>query len=798
MYLKSLNLSPWRLDLDGPFPAEDCCHFGKGYFPCFFHRKTQVNVDKVHESAPNVDRPINTTTSAESLCSRCSKINISALLSAAETEDGKPLRKVVIGPPGEIDQSRARCRFCRLVWKHYTLNRPSNDHDIVIYIKSTNLPSGVRQGSSAASCNGKRLKIYYEKSRVAFSKCCFLELQVLPDLALTTSSFNLEQSQAGSLARRTSFSGRLLDSNQIDFNLPKFWLSQCSVEHESRCDHTQVFKHLKNSESIFVIDVDRNCIVKGSVYSPYAALSYVWGNRKNLTHTKANSKLLQQRNALSRLPIPATIEDAIFVTKGMGLRYLWVDSLCIIQNSTHKYSQIKQMASIYANATFTIVDGIGRTCEAGLPGVRRNTRIPRQEKICIQGTHFVTVIESSDPVAKFGRLRQSAWWSRGWTLQEFLFSSRLLIFTEDQLHWHCDNADWLEETVLENTERARTQDMRHLARQSRADFNGPSLRSLFRLRSNDIRTMESRCYPQLVQEYKRRLLSFDTDVLHAITGLLDAKEKRCSYRFHWGLPEQLFSESLSWIDEGAQRTLVEGRMSHSQPSCPVEPIPSWSWAAWKGKPNDFGWLCTQKQRIQSEVEFYRWDGSESWKVVDERRIGLVDQRSMREAEWKGKMTDASPLEHQQLSNCTGILKFWASRAKVVIRRTTDPKTSERKYEILPPFKYSRDFKGVIEIHLGNTEHMPLAENESVPIYDDLNGDDEIFEAYLIVYGRLFESADRDIETDPHGLDWIRTNFLVALVVEYRDDVAYRLGVAVVSEADWVEIMKNEWRLITLG
>jgi hypothetical protein len=120
-----------------------------------------------------------------------------------------------------------------------------------------------------------------------------------------------------------------------------------------------------------------------------------------------------------------------------------------------------------------------------------------------------------------------------------------------------------------------------------------------------------------------------------------------------------------------------------------------------------------------------------------------------------------------------------------------------QYEVLPSFKHSRNFKGLVNIYLGNTDHIQLM-REAVQIYEDLNEDDEIFEVYLIVYGRLFVSPTQELEHQQQVFYWRPTSSLVCMVVEHRDGVAYRLGVAVVSEADWIEVMDNKWSLVTLG
>lgn len=74
--------------------------------------------------------------------------------------------------------------------------------------------------------------------------------------------------------------------------------------------------------------------------------------------------------------MPLTVNDAIQATREMGIRYLWVDALCIVQDDEggEKLPHIKQMNRIYETAELVIVAMSGRDANAGLPGVRPWTR----------------------------------------------------------------------------------------------------------------------------------------------------------------------------------------------------------------------------------------------------------------------------------------------------------------------------------------------------------------------------------------------------------------------------------------
>jgi Heterokaryon incompatibility protein (HET) len=116
-----------------------------------------------------------------------------------------------------------------------------------------------------------------------------------------------------------------------------------------------------------LIDVDRGKIIAGSTdRTRYVALSYVWGEKKMRQEMPRSLKaaVRADENGVETIELPnfppRTIQDAIKVTRRRGYHYLWVDSLCIVQDDDHeRHGQINMMDEIYSNASLTIAAASG-------------------------------------------------------------------------------------------------------------------------------------------------------------------------------------------------------------------------------------------------------------------------------------------------------------------------------------------------------------------------------------------------------------------------------------------------------
>jgi hypothetical protein len=181
----------------------------------------------------------------------------------------------------------------------------------------------------------------------------------------------------------------------------------------------------------------------------YVALSYCWepvdaGNPR-ITLLQENKEALKSRLPLDGLP--PTIQDSIDFTRRLGLQYVWIDRLCIVQNDKADWAvQADLMCNIYEGALVTLVALARESMDQGLYFPRTlqpSVRIPCATPERTIGTMNITAPEHRGALLSnrssifSSEVRQSKWATRGWTFQEGLLSRRMIYFGQRQLFWEC-------------------------------------------------------------------------------------------------------------------------------------------------------------------------------------------------------------------------------------------------------------------------------------------------------------------------------------------------------------------------
>lgn len=172
-------------------------------------------------------------------------------------------------------------------------------------------------------------------------------------------------------------------------------------------------------------------LLKPPASSWYLAMSYVWGNPRQLVLDQNTYARLKTDGGLAdnHQDISQSIKDTILLCEILQESYLRIDALCIKQDDiADRGRQIANMDLVYGNATLTIVAAAGNTgvgASASIPGMRQGTRSLVQTAETVKGINLVT---AQRPF--LASVAISEWNKRGWTLQEELLSKRLLVLKE--------------------------------------------------------------------------------------------------------------------------------------------------------------------------------------------------------------------------------------------------------------------------------------------------------------------------------------------------------------------------------
>jgi tetratricopeptide (TPR) repeat protein len=213
---------------------------------------------------------------------------------------------------------------------------------------------------------------------------------------------------------------------QVNFDLINAWLNDCDHNHGTICNQPRPAQRIKAKIPLTFIDVGQQCLVSGTSNDKYFALSYTWGQVDMCVTLKDNFEERRQPQGLSKVMFPKTIKDAIRLAFLLGVRLLWIDAVCIVQDDPdHKARDIPNMDIIYGRAFATIVALSGDNADAGLPGVNPGSRsVQRIETLPItrgssdldydpqrKDNEIVRLVRAPQPF--YLALRMSNWNTRG-------------------------------------------------------------------------------------------------------------------------------------------------------------------------------------------------------------------------------------------------------------------------------------------------------------------------------------------------------------------------------------------------
>ncbi|KAF7532591.1 hypothetical protein G7054_g7797 [Neopestalotiopsis clavispora] len=227
------------------------------------------------------------------------------------------------------------------------------------------------------------------------------------------------------------------------------WYNTCKNDHPG-CQPSTVQPPFRPTRLIQVhgrdFDIWNLVDETKSITEPYATLSHCWGNSQHETLTRENISRYKEKNSITGLP--KTFRDAIEVAKSLGIYYIWVDSLCIIQQDQQDWNeQAILMRKVYTHADCNIAASWARGSDEGCfitsdAALKHPTLVDLgfQFKSC--SVYQFSPMRSTNRVSPDlcfidNDLTRAPLNSRAWVIQERYMAPRQLSFTASQVYWEC-------------------------------------------------------------------------------------------------------------------------------------------------------------------------------------------------------------------------------------------------------------------------------------------------------------------------------------------------------------------------
>ncbi|KAK0648464.1 heterokaryon incompatibility protein-domain-containing protein [Cercophora newfieldiana] len=366
--------------------------------------------------------------------------------------------------------------------------------------------------------------------------------------------------------------------------LAKQWIQDCLSDHAD-CAYkpTRLPKRVLH---VGTEDTDPSLYISGQgEQGIYATLSHCWGGGPS---PPPKIFIATEKDATAGIPftqLPKTFQDAIVIARELGLEYLWIDSLCILQDSNEDWQETAAvMGAIYADSYVTIAAAGAKDCRDGC-FLKHDISFPQRELPAPSGTDFKgtvyvravppmsdasTMVAGEETVGDSVADGRTVLDTRAWVFQERTLSPRTLHYTAKELvfeckrHIRCECRTRRREVGTEWSNSAKTSPAA-LARQSRGEI-------LHR-------------WMGIIEEYTSRELTFDDDWLPAIAGTATAVAETMGSEYQAGLWNKDLLLQLLWYATDkypkSKKPLPTKHHDHDY-------VPSWSWAAVIGR-KSFVW-----------------------------------------------------------------------------------------------------------------------------------------------------------------------------------------------------------------
>ena len=352
-------------------------------------------------------------------------------------------------------------------------------------------------------------------------------------------------------------------SSAACWELAKAWLRECETKHKGCCSHgstrayspTRLIKiDRRGAEHQLCLSVDHPSKVE------YLTLSHRWGTRPALSLT--TSKINLWSGNIPFEDLPRTYRYAVVATNRLGFKYLWIDALCIVQDSKEDwYQEASAMSDVYTNSICNLPALHAQDNSDGL----FSTRKPDENFPIVAG------LTSTKRPQRVLHIEPNDYWDdqitrkelnrRGWVLQERLLAPRILHFGKTQLLWECrmlHASESFPSGIGDEHLRPDLTPLMNLPRQSENNYGV-------------FNNYMGKRWEEIISMYSASELTVSSDRLVAISGVAKLLGNRLNNEYCAGLWKSSIIPQLAWrMKAGAGVRPSSYR------------APSWSWASVDG------------------------------------------------------------------------------------------------------------------------------------------------------------------------------------------------------------------------
>ena len=353
------------------------------------------------------------------------------------------------------------------------------------------------------------------------------------------------------------------------------------------------------------IYVDRSppqlCFAEPRSQGFYVALSHCWGDTQSPTTT--TTTLAEHLKQLPMADMPQKFRDAVLITRELGIKYLWIDSLCILQGCKADWQrESSKMGILYSNAFLTIsaaastdsTQGIFRPRSvSSIPPVKIDPRDSDYTSLYVAQCSENTPFEKRQPID-----------SRAWCLQETTLSPRVLVYGTEMLGWLCDSTTDVEHGGSFDHEEdpcppLLAPRLRHQIRHNPLKGAGGEFELSHYVAEKERATVR---WPSIVNEFTRRKVTHESDRLPALSGLAKEIQLETGDEYLAGLWKRDLRYDLLWKVEVL---FSDEDTEWKRPD--KYRAPSWSWASIEGPVTLFlkSNLAIQGPEMREEPQRFR-------------------------------------------------------------------------------------------------------------------------------------------------------------------------------------------------